>query len=170
MTSMSFLFNQMGQLIKYKSISFLSGIFITFAWIAFALPNQAFACAVYKKNEVTRSAEGSLLRGSAAQHSSHSNHSNHAHTSSNQQKQHYSPAIFEEINHKMHEGMNVQYSNQVDVDFLKGMIPHHQGAVDMANVVLTHSKNPKVRKLAKDIIDAQNKEIEMMKSWLKETP
>jgi len=54
-----------------------------------------------------------------------------------------------------------------DVDFLAGMIPHHQGAVDMAEVVLKYGKDPKVKKLAQDIVVAQKKEIAMMNAWLK---
>ena len=58
-------------------------------------------------------------------------------------------------------------TGDADRDFLASMIPHHQGAIDMAQVVLKHGKDPKVRKLAQDIIDAQKKEIATMKAWLK---
>lgn len=47
------------------------------------------------------------------------------------------------------------------------MIPHHQGAVDMARY-LTGAKHPELQKMGQDIITAQNKEIEQMKKWQKD--
>ena len=77
-----------------------------------------------------------------------------------------STKAFKAANDKMHADMDQQFTGNADVDFLKGMIPHHQGAIDMAKVVLGHGKDPKARKLAQDIIKAQEREIAMMKSWL----
>lgn len=47
------------------------------------------------------------------------------------------------------------------------MIPHHQGAVDMAKY-LTGAKHPELQKMGQDIITAQNKEINQMKQWMKD--
>ena len=79
-----------------------------------------------------------------------------------------SNAAFEQANAKMHRDMAVPLTGDADVDFLAGMIPHHQGAVDMAEVVLKYGKDPKIKKLAQDILVAQQKEIAMMQAWLKE--
>ncbi|BAT60858.1 hypothetical protein GJW-30_1_03408 [Variibacter gotjawalensis] len=78
-----------------------------------------------------------------------------------------STADFQAANEKMHKDMGIAYTGDVDVDFIRGMIPHHQGAIDMAKIVLKHSKSREVRKLATGIISAQEKEIDWMQAWLK---
>ena len=73
---------------------------------------------------------------------------------------------FMEANARMHEAMAIDYTGNADVDFIRGMIPHHQGAVEMAKIVLEHGKDPEVRKLAEGIIAAQEAEIQWMQDWL----
>lgn len=75
---------------------------------------------------------------------------------------------YEAAMQKMHKEMMVPYTNDVDVDFVKGMIPHHQGAIDQAEVLLKYSKNLRLRRLAGGIIAAQRREIRFMEKWLKE--
>ncbi|TPP10042.1 DUF305 domain-containing protein [Rhizobium glycinendophyticum] len=77
-----------------------------------------------------------------------------------------SSKAFAEANAKMHQDMAVPLTGNADVDFVQGMIPHHQGAIDMAKIVLEHGKDPEIRKLAEDVIKAQEGEIAMMKAWL----
>jgi uncharacterized protein (DUF305 family) len=79
-----------------------------------------------------------------------------------------SSKAFAEANARMHEAMDIAYTGNADVDFVRGMIAHHQGAIDMAKVELEHGKDEAIRKLAEDIIKAQEGEIKMMKEWLAE--
>ena len=58
------------------------------------------------------------------------------------------------------------YSGNPDVDFLEMMIPHHQGAVEMARLLLIHGRDPLTRRLAEDIIASQTTEISAMKQRL----
>lgn len=75
---------------------------------------------------------------------------------------------FMEANATMHKDMAIAFTGDADVDFVRGMIPHHQGAIDMAKVLLTYGKDPELQKLANGIITAQTTEIAQMQSWLKQ--
>jgi uncharacterized protein (DUF305 family) len=77
-----------------------------------------------------------------------------------------STEAFEAANAAMHENMMIDFTGDADVDFVRAMIPHHQGAVDMAKVLLDHGKDPELQKLGHDIIEAQTKEIAQMQTWL----
>ena len=73
-----------------------------------------------------------------------------------------------EANDRMHVQMDVEWTGDVDVDFLQTMIPHHQGAVDMARAVVAHGKDPQVKALAEAIIVAQEQEIAQMRQRIAE--
>lgn len=75
-----------------------------------------------------------------------------------------------EANSKMHADMGATYTGDADIDFVAGMIPHHQGAVDMARIVLEHGSDPEVRAFAQNVIDAQEAEIAWMTEWLAKNP
>ncbi len=74
---------------------------------------------------------------------------------------------FKKAMDKMHQGMNFKSTGNIDTDFLKGMIPHHQGAIDMAEELIKKSKDAELKAFAQKIIDAQKSEIKTMQEWLK---
>jgi uncharacterized protein (DUF305 family) len=78
-----------------------------------------------------------------------------------------STKAFNDVRMKMMHGMEVPYTGNADVDFVRGMIPHHQGAIDAAKVELAYGKDPAMRKLAESIVADQEKEIAQMNDWLK---
>lgn len=77
-----------------------------------------------------------------------------------------SSQAFAEANARMHDGMDIAYTGNADADFVRGMIAHHQGAIDMAKVELEYGKDAGLRALAEGIISAQEAEIKTMKDWL----
>jgi uncharacterized protein (DUF305 family) len=69
---------------------------------------------------------------------------------------------------KMHMAMAaIERSGDTDVDFVRLMLPHHEGAIDMAKVELLYGKDSQMRRLAQEIITDQQLEIELMQRWLK---
>lgn len=106
---------------------------------------------------------GALLFSSVALAEPH-----HVHTTSNQ------PATMTEAGQAYMNGMQTMHDDMMkgimaadaDEAFVRGMIAHHQGAVDMAKIQLKYGKDAEMRKLAEDIIKAQEQEIKQMQSWL----
>ena len=70
------------------------------------------------------------------------------------------------VNARMHAAMEVAPSGDVDRDFIRMMIPHHQGAIDMARVLLTYGHDEKLKRLAQSIIVEQGQEIAYMRMLL----
>jgi uncharacterized protein (DUF305 family) len=76
-------------------------------------------------------------------------------------------AVMVQAMERMHTAMAaVRASGQPDRDFLAAMVPHHQGAIDMAKAILLVTTDPRIRNLAQSIITEQQYEIELMQSLL----
>lgn len=75
--------------------------------------------------------------------------------------------LMDEAMARMMDGMHrAPASGEPDRDFVTMMIPHHQGAVDMARALLAHSDDPELRSLAQSILVEQANEIALMRAWL----
>lgn len=78
-----------------------------------------------------------------------------------------STKAYKEAHAKMMHDMHQTFTGNADIDFMNGMIPHHQGAINMAKVLLKYGKDAETRKLAEQIIADQEKEIALMQVWLR---
>jgi len=78
-----------------------------------------------------------------------------------------STKAYKEAHAKMMHDMHQTFTGNADIDFMTVSIPHHQGAIDMAKVLLKYGKDAQTRKLAEQIIADQEKEIALMQAWLR---
>lgn len=76
---------------------------------------------------------------------------------------------YQEAQQKMMANMqDMTMTEDADKEFVMMMMPHHQGAIDMAQIQPKFGKDPQMLAMAKKIIEDQTKEMEEMKKWQKE--
>ena len=108
--------------------------------------------------------QGMMQGGMMPMHQMHAQ--GHAGAASADMDMSASSIAFRAVNEAMHHGMNIAMTGDADVDFVRGMIAHHVGAVDMARIVQLFGSDPEIAALAEEIIEAQEAEIAMMREWL----
>ena len=108
---------------------------------------------------------GLALPAFAQQKMNHGGHSAPATSKSTSKSSSPSTKAFQASDERMMKDMAAPYTGDADRDFVTHMIPHHQGAVAMAEVLLKYGKDPELRKMAQEIVAAQEKEISFMKQW-----
>jgi uncharacterized protein (DUF305 family) len=81
-----------------------------------------------------------------------------------------STAAYRQAMQHMMTGMDIPYSGDADRDFVNGMLPHHQGAIDMARVELQYGHDPKMKQIARNIIASQTREQAAFRQWQQQHP
>ena len=123
----------------------------------------AFATALSACSQPTAGTEQTAAL--STQNAQETQHAAHAHDTSMPMAAHTSEYM--QSMNTMHDAMMTGVHHEdADIAFAQGMIPHHQGAVEMAKIQLKYGQDDQIKNLAQDIIDAQNPEIALMKQWL----
>ena len=81
-----------------------------------------------------------------------------------------STTAYRQVITQMQRGMDTQLSGDPDGDFARLMIPHHQSAIEIARIALQQGKDPEIQQLAQAVIDAQEREITTLRTWLAKNP
>ncbi|PCF97114.1 DUF305 domain-containing protein [Vreelandella nigrificans] len=104
----------------------------------------------------------------AHHHDANNSHEGHGQHGSIDHSLSDNPAVvaYQTANDRMHADMAVSFTGDPDVDFAKGMIPHHEGAIAMSEIVLEYGEDEEIRQLAEEIIAAQESEIAFLREWL----
>ncbi|MCY0385808.1 DUF305 domain-containing protein [Robbsia sp. Bb-Pol-6] len=82
-----------------------------------------------------------------------------------QDKVNPSTAAFQAADRTMMQEMAAPYTGDTDKDFVAHMMPHHEGAVAMARIELQYGKDPALKRMAREIVRSQDREITFMKQW-----
>ncbi len=75
-------------------------------------------------------------------------------------------SAYSEAQNRMNHDMAMTPTGDADIDFARAMIPHHEGAIEMARIVLETGSDPELQRLAREIVAAQEAEIAFLQSWL----
>ena len=130
--------------------------------LAIAFATALSACS--QSNTDTASTEQTAAPNT--QNAQDSQHSAHAHHDTTMPMAEHTSEYMQSMN-TMHDAMMTAATKaNADVAFVEGMIPHHQGAIEMAKIQLKYGQDDQIKNLAQGIIDAQDPEIALMKQWL----
>ncbi|MBZ4023338.1 hypothetical protein CKO11_12805 [Rhodobacter sp. TJ_12] len=77
-----------------------------------------------------------------------------------------STPAFEAARARMQTGMSTPYTGDADLDFVRAMVPHHQGAMEMARIVLENGADPALRQRAKAMLERDQAELDWLEGWL----
>ncbi|WP_230655822.1 CopM family metallochaperone [Psychrobacter sp. I-STPA10] len=148
-----------------KNHLLLTSLSLSMAFLAACQPNNTEETNHTVTTDTQQSTTDMQSQATTATIEEHDHHDMHA-TTDNEVEQAYMQSMSQ-----MHDDMMAgMMANDPDVAFAKGMLPHHKGAVAMAEVQLKYGKDATMRKLAEDIIKAQQAEIKQMQNWISDHP